>query len=111
VPFVSIKNDGKLTLVNTPKSLKGDTEKVISESKKYINLYIKWINFKIKNNSWNRNNFVVVRPKRDGSMFSYDFPMMPKTTRKEKCSVGTKIYKVNKLGLRTLLIKIKQEDS
>ena len=69
-----------------------------------------WIPFKIKNNSWNRNNFLVIGPKKDGSSFSYGFPMMPGTTRKENWSVGSKVYKVNRLGLRKLLVEIKEED-
>ena len=105
-----IKNDGRLILVNTPKLLKGDTKKAFAETKKAENTKVNWIRFKIKNNSSNRNNFIVVGPKSDGSKFGYGFPMMPFSTRKENWSVGTKVYKVNKLGLRKLLIKIKPED-
>ena len=106
-----IKNDGRLILVNTPKSLKGDTKKAIAKTKKVENTKVSWIRFKIKNNSSNRNHFVVVGPKSDGSKFGYGFPMMPFSTRKENWSVGTKVYKVNKLGLRKLLVKIKPEDA
>lgn len=105
-----IKNNGKLILVNQPKILKGDTKKAIAENKKVYNSDITWINFKIKNNSWNRNHFVVVGPKKDGSTFSYGFPMMPGSTRKESWSIGTKIYKVNSLGLRKLLVEVKSND-
>lgn len=105
-----IKNDGRLELVNTPELLKGDTKKALKRNKEVLNTEVNWIKFKIKNNSWNRNNFVVVGPKQDGSKFSYGFPMMPQTTRKENWSVGTKVYKVNKLGLRKLLLRIKAED-
>ena len=105
-----IKNDGRLDLINTPKRLKGDTKRFVKRTKKYSNRAISWISFKIKNNSKNRNNFFVVGPKKDGRKFSYGFPMMPGTKRNEKWSVGTKIYKVNKLGLRKLLVKIKPED-
>ena len=105
-----IKNDGKLELVNTPKILKGDTKKVIKRNEELVNNKITWINFKIKNNSWNRNNFFVVGPKQNGSKFSYGFPMMPGTKRNEKWSIGSKIYKVNKLGLRKLLVEIKAEN-
>ncbi|MFC4267851.1 GIN domain-containing protein [Polaribacter marinivivus] len=106
-----IKNDGRLILVNTPKSLKGDIKKAIAKTKKVENTKVSWIRFKIKNNSSNRNHFVVVGPKSDGSKFGYGFPMMPFSTRKENWSVGTKVYKVNKLGLRKLLVKIKPEDA
>ena len=105
-----IKNDGRLILVNTPKLLKGDTKKALAETKKIENTKVNWIRFKIKNNSSNRNNFIVVGPKSDGSKFGYGFPMMPFSIRKENWSVGTKVYKVNKLGLRKLLVKIKPED-
>lgn len=105
-----VKNDGRLVLANTPKSLKGDTKKTIAKTKKSMNKNLTWISFKIKNNSWNRNNFVVVGPKKDGSSFSYGFPMMPGFTRKEKWSVGTKVYKVNRIGLRKLLVEIKADD-
>ncbi|MGC6432538.1 MAG: GIN domain-containing protein [Jejuia sp.] len=70
----------------------------------------KFINFKIKNNSGNRNQFFVIGPKPDGSTFSYGFPMMPQATRKENWSTGTKVYKVNKLGFRNLLVTIVEED-
>lgn len=105
-----IKNDGNLILVNQPKILKGDTKKAIAKNEKSYNEDISWINFKIKNNSWNRNHFVVVGPKKDGSTFSYGFPMMPGSTRKENWSVGTKIYKLNSIGLRKLLVQIKADD-
>lgn len=105
-----IKNEGKLELVNTPKILKGDTKKAIKRNLQVVKEKITWINFKIKNNSWNRNNFFVVGPKQNGNKFSYGFPMMPGTKRDEKWSVGSKIYKVNKLGLRKLLFEIKAED-
>lgn len=105
-----IKNDGRLVLVNNPKSLKGDTKKAIKNTIKNENIAISWIRFKIQNNSWNRNNFVVIGPKQDGSKFSYGFPMMPQTTRKEKWSVGTKVYKVNKLGFKKLVKTITADD-
>ena len=108
--YSTIKNEGKLELVNTPKILKGDTKKAIQRNLQVVKEKITWINFKIKNNSWNRNNFFVVGPKQNGNKFSYGFPMMPGTKRDEKWSVGSKIYKVNKLGLRKLLLEIKAED-
>lgn len=105
-----LKNDAKLELVNTPKKMKGDTKRALADSKKVKNNDIKWISFKIKNNSWNRNHFMVVGPKKDGSKFSYGFPMMPGFTKKERWTIGTKIYKVSKLGTRKLLVTIKDED-
>lgn len=108
--YATIKKEGKLTVVNTPKQLKGDARKAIVKTQTLTPKNTSWINFTIKNNSWNRNNFFVIGPKNDGSKFSYGFPMMPGATREENWSVGTKIYKVNKLGLRKLLVKIKDTD-
>lgn len=105
-----VKNDGKLQVVNTPKSLKGDSKKVLARTQKEKKEKVSWIRFKIKNNSWNRNNFYVVGPRGDGGKFSYGFPMMPGKVKKERWSVGTKIYKVNKVGFRKLLVKISEKD-
>ncbi|MEM6719607.1 MAG: DUF2807 domain-containing protein [Bacteroidota bacterium] len=111
-----VKNRGKLIYVNTPKKLKKKTRKdgqiISAETSDTIkNPNAEWIHFKIKNNNSNRNNFFVVGPKKDGSKFSYGFPMMPNSTRKENWTVGTRIYKVNGLGLRKLLVTIKKEDA
>ena len=106
----NIKNDARLEIVNTPKILRGNSKKVIQKTKESSQADVSWINFKIKNNSWNRNNFFVVGPKKDGSKFSYGFPMMPGSSRKENWSVGTKVYKVNKLGLRKFLVEISSAD-
>lgn len=105
-----LKDGARLELANTPKKLKGDTKRYLAKVESMEKSDVKWIQFKIKNNSWNRNNFFVVGPKADGSKFSYGFPMMPGTSRKEKWSTGTKVYKVNKLGIRKLLVTITAED-
>lgn len=96
--------------MNTPKSFRGDTKKVLARQSKEVEQAINWISFKIKNNSWNRNNFYVVGPKADGTRFSYGFPMMPGKVKKERWTVGTKIYRVNKVGFRKLLVTIKADD-
>tara|TARA_R110002073_G_scaffold326975_1_gene507308 strand:+ start:17688 stop:18608 length:921 start_codon:yes stop_codon:yes gene_type:complete len=108
--FSIIKADGRLDLANTPKKLTGDTKKTASKNKKIDKSDIKWISFKIKNNSWNWNNFFVVGPKQDGSKFGYGFPMMPGKVKQERWTTGTKVYKVSKLGLRKLLVVIKSEN-
>ena len=105
-----LNEDARLELKNTPKFLKGDTKQYLKKQEKKQKQEMKWIRFKIKNNSWNRNQFVVVGPKEDGSKFSYGFPMMPGKVRKENWSIGTKIYKVSKIGFRKLLVTIKAED-
>ena len=60
--------------------------------------------------SESRTHFVVKGPKVDGSYFGYGFPMMPGATKKERWTVGTKVYRINRLGLRKLLVEIKAED-
>ncbi|WP_299242001.1 DUF2807 domain-containing protein [uncultured Aquimarina sp.] len=106
-----LSKDAKLKIINTPKKIKGDARKTVMHNKKKIkNSLVKYIKFKIKNNSLTRNQFLVVGPKPDGSKFSYGFPMMPQAVRKENWTTGTKVYKVSTLGKRKLLITIKEED-
>lgn len=110
-----VKDGGKLVYVNTPKKIQKKTRnngQIVSleTSKTIKNPEAEWIHFNIKNNNSNRSNFFVVGPKKDGSKFGYGFPMMPNATRKENWTVGTKVYKVNRLGLRKLLITITKED-
>lgn len=104
-----IDKSGQLVLVNEPETYRGDAKEVFAKNLKEPE-NVKWIKFKIKNNSLGRKNFYVVGPKKDGSRFSYGFPMMPGATRKEDWTVGSKIYKVSKLGFRKLLVTIKAED-
>ncbi len=104
-----IDKSAQLVLVNEPATYLGDAKEVFAKNLKEPE-NVKWIKFKIKNNSLSRKNFYVVGPKKDGSRFSYGFPMMPGATRKEDWTVGSKIYKVSKLGLRKLLVTIKAED-
>lgn len=106
----TIKNEGRLELVNSPKVLKGDTQKAIEKTKQIENSSIRWIQFKLKNNSWNRHHFFVIGPKQDGTKFSYGFALMPGESRQENWTTGTKVYKVNGLGLRKLITKIRDED-
>lgn len=108
-----LDSEVELILLSEPKNHTGD-KKIHSNSKKafdYVDESIKWIKFKIKNNSWKRNHFVVVGPKKDGTTFSYGFPMMPGTTREENWTVGTKIYKDGKLWSNQLLVTISDEDA
>ena len=108
--YSTLKNNARLELVNIPKKIRGDRKKSLTKIKNESYSELKWINFKIKNNSWNRNNFVVIGPKKDGSKFSYGFPMMPGKIKKERWSIGTKVYKVNRAGMKKLLITIKPEN-
>lgn len=99
----------RLEFVKEPIKVKGDIHR-FSSTKKDAFAKAQYIDIKIKNNSFNRNHFAVKGPKRDGSYFGYGFPMMPGATKKERWTVGTKVYKVNKLGLKKLLVEIKEED-
>ena len=108
--FTKLSEDAKLEVINVPMKLSGDARKFLRKKRELPDKEIKWISFKIKNNSWNRNHFVVVGPKQNGGRFSYGFPMMPGFSKKERWTVGTKVYKVNKIGLRKLLITITAKD-
>lgn len=113
--WADVSNNGQLIYVHKPKSLEIKTKKgghvyELIDADKVKNPEVIYINFKIKNNSSNRNHFYVVGIKPQGSKFSYGFPMMPKERRNEKWSIGTKVYKVNSLGFKKLLIEIKKED-
>lgn len=113
--WADVSNDGKLFYTSKPekfdvKKKNGAQILPLTEKESVKNPDAVFIKFSIKNNSTNRNNFYVVGPKPDGSKFSYGFPMMPNAKRKENWSIGTKIYKENKLGFRKLLVTIKSED-
>jgi hypothetical protein len=111
----TVSKNGTLKYASTPTSnivktqkSKHDLEEVTSVNQ--TNKEVRYINFKIKNNSINRNNFYVVGSKPDGSKFSYGFPMMPLSKRQETWTTGTKIYKVNHIGLRKLLVTITEDN-
>ncbi|MEM6769643.1 MAG: DUF2807 domain-containing protein [Bacteroidota bacterium] len=70
----------------------------------------RFIKFAVKNNSGRRIQCYVSGPKPDGSRFSYGFPMNPGQTRAKDWSVGSKVYRVTKLGVRKLLVEIKATD-
>ncbi len=109
--WANVSQKGKLILIREPKSKKiKTTDKDYNTVMHFEEASPKFINFKIRNNSLNRHNFFVIGPKPDGSTFSYGFPMMPQATRKEYWTTGTKVYKVNKLGLRKLLVTINADD-
>ena len=113
--WAEVSNNGKLIYANTPKNLKIKKRKggqVLSQTnaRSIKTPKTEYIDFKIKNNSVNRNDFYVVGPKPDGSKFSYGFPMMPNSKRHENWTVGTKVYKVNALGFKKLLITIVKEN-
>ncbi len=109
-----LDEDSKLKITNEPKVFSGDYNKNNAKSNENTfakeNSEIRFINFKIENNSFNRNQYVVVGPKPDGSTFSYGFPMNPGQVRKKYWTNGTKVYKTNWWGVRKLVLTIKAED-
>lgn len=68
---------------------------------------LRYMDLRIKNNSSNRLNAYVKGPKPDGHFFSYGFPMWPGQVRRERWTIGTKVYRTTSLGLRKELITIK----
>lgn len=105
-----LSKDARLILTRTPRIVNGNTEMAVKMGSPTIDDNLKYVKFRIKNNSWNRTNFLVIGPNKDGSSFSYGFPLMPGATRDENWTVGTKVYKTNTIGKRTLLITVKEED-
>jgi hypothetical protein len=103
-----IGRDAKLVNVNNEASIIGCNENTTEEIQEYADT--KYIDLKIKNNSWTRKHFVVVGPKPNGRQFSYGFPMMPGAVKKERWTVGTKVYKENSLGMRNLLVTLTEEN-
>jgi len=107
-----LDRNANIILLKEPNKYIGNSRQEVKgkKSEYTANPDLNFISFKIKNNSWNRKHFVVVGPKKDGSTFSYGFPMMPGSTKTEKWSVGTKIYKEGKLGSKELLVTITADD-
>lgn len=101
-----LSEDAKMTNVNEDAKLIDCTNDVkigVVNETRYIDL-------KIKNNSFSRKHFVVVGPKPDGRSFSYGFPMMPGAVKKENWTIGTKVYQENSVGARKLLVTLSEEN-
>ena len=107
----SIWNDGIIVYQQKPASIDRDLSKdarLLSNST-YQNQQIKntppqIINFRLHNNSNERINAYVRGPA--GNRFSYGFPLNANQKRKEEWPVGTKVFKVSKIGIKTLLVEI-----
>ena len=104
-----LSDEAKLEFNSRPQKIKGDITKAIKKDDPEELSDIRYINFKIRNNSDNRHNFYVIGPKPDGRKFSYGFPMMPGAVRKENWTTGTKVYRVSGLGIKKLLVTITPE--
>ena len=99
----NLDKNARLELVGQPEKITGNYSKE-SQPKPITKLV--YVNFKLKNNSWNRNHFYVEGPNPDGTSFSYGFPIMPGLTRAERWTVGTKVYLDKKIGKRQLLYTV-----
>jgi len=106
-----MSKDAKISFVQTPKKVANAIKNRMEKKESATYADADYITLKIKNNSWNRNHFEVRGPKKDGGHFGYGFPMMPGATKKERWTVGTKVYKKSKLGLRKLLVTITADDA
>ena len=106
---VHLGSEAQLDLVVPPEKIKGNISRALKNNNADTK-DVQYISFKIKNNSYNRKHFFVVGPKPEGGKFSYGFPLMPGGTRKETWTTGTRIYTVNRLGLRKLVRKISLMD-
>ena len=106
---VKLSKEAELEYNSKPGQIKGNISKAVANSKSSNNLEVRYIDFKIRNNSDNRQNFYVIGPKPDGRKFSYGFPMMPGAVRKEHWTTGTKVYRVSGLGIKKLLVTIDEE--
>jgi len=106
-------DDERIVLSEEPAEYIANNPKETFESRPRFapNAELEFINFKIRNNSWQRKHFVVIGPKKDGNSFSYGFSMLPKTNKSEKWSVGTMIYEEKRNGSRVFLAQINEEDA
>lgn len=105
----TISEDGRVKNINANGKMSNDCGAVVEDDQ--IIDEVKYIDLKIKNNSWSRRHFVVVGPKPDGGRFSYGFPMMPGAVKTERWTTGTKVYLESKVGKRNLLIELTSESA
>lgn len=115
-----IENNGQLTytsintVVNASSTEDGriintlDNEVVEDDEEEFANA--RFIKFKLKNNSKSRKNYYVIGPKKNGSRFSYGFPMNAGQTREKDWTIGTKLYQQSKFGTKKLLLIITADD-
>ena len=111
-----VENGGEIIYQNKPAKnrirIKGDSEVrsiVEAVKEKKVAQKLDYVHFKLFNNSGKRIQAYVKGPK--GKRFSYGFPLNPLQKRKENWPVGSKVYKVSKIGTRTLLATIEKTDA
>ncbi|MEM1320106.1 MAG: DUF2807 domain-containing protein [Bacteroidota bacterium] len=70
----------------------------------------RYIHVSFKNVGLSTIQAYVKGPKPNGRYFSYGLPFRPHMTRKEHWTIGTKLYQVNKLGMKKLLHEVTAAD-
>ena len=104
-----IKEDGIVKYSGNPSIIEGLSSAGIVDTQAQ-SIDTKFIKLKIKNNSFRRIHGYVKGPKPDGNYFSYGLNFFPMATKEETWSIGTKLYKKNMLGTKTLIYEVKAED-
>jgi len=111
----TVSGSGKLVYVAKPRIFKiksKDDGEVFSveENKKQEKTMekIQYVEVKLKNTRFVRIHTQIKGPK--NKKFGYGMPFNPKQVRAENYPVGTKIFKVNKYGLKKLLVTIGASD-
>lgn len=110
-----IEENGKLVFLEKPELQNielGEDSEIYSlemeKAQKEKVLPIKYVNVKLKNNRFTRIHTQVKGPK--NRKFGYGMPFNPGQKRAERYPIGTQIFKVNKMGMKKLLVTIKAED-
>lgn len=111
-----VENGGEIIYTNKPEKVRikvrKDSEVLsVAEAKNSLEQAgkIDYIDFKLFNNSGQRIQAYVKGPK--GKRFSYGFPLNPLQKRREHWPIGSKVYKVSKIGTRTLLATIEADNA
>ena len=107
------KNHGSITYLENPQIVfeEGVESDYVMRQDEQIKAKeeLHYIKFTIKNSSSSRQDFYIKGP--SGHPFSYGFPMKSKSTRVETAPVGTRIWLINKVGIRTkLLLTVSEND-
>lgn len=105
----AIGDKGQLKIIGDPEVLLGNAKDILKKGSEQIHTNTRYINLRIKNNSWTRKSFVVVGPKKDGTSFSYGFSLSPGATRSERWTIGSEVFRV-KNGQQSLVTRIEAKD-
>ncbi len=104
-----LSEDGKISYQGTPNEITGKAKSATSASIA-TPIDTRFIDLKLKNNSLSNIRAYVKGPKPNGKYFSYGLNFFPLSSKKERWSIGTKLYRVNRAGKKVLLHEVKAED-